>query len=391
MKRYIKSYQERDTFDVEVKSAELNVPYVAYIRDEDKLEWFKIKYLTIVPLADGTMNMTRGAAAPNVMVEWSKDGKIWTESSLPLSVDAVVGENIYLRGTNQAYSLGDEDRNSININFTAPFELEGNIMSLLGGREELFPGVEFTFTRLFKGSNVVNATNLFLPASIMNTYCYAGMFMDCQSLISGPILQSQKLASHCFVYMFSGCTALVNAPVLPATTLAEGCYGGMFMGCTAMVNAPALPATKMERACYTSMFTGCTALEVAPTLAALSLAEDCYAGMFEGCTALIDAPALPATNLVTNCYSQMFYGCSSLRNAPVLHAPVLVQGCYQALFNACTSLEAITCLAEDISATGCLAYWTGNMSATGTFTKKVGVNFPSGFNGIPEGWNVVEV
>ena len=32
--------------------------------------------------------------------------------------------------------------------------------------------------------------------------------------------------------MFRDCTSLVTAPVLPATTLTTNCYNRMFMGCT---------------------------------------------------------------------------------------------------------------------------------------------------------------
>jgi hypothetical protein len=60
--------------------------------------------------------------------------------------------------------------------------------------------------------------------------------------------------------MFKGCTALTQAPALPATTLDTHCYAEMFYGCTSLTKAPALPATTLVDRCYYSMFSGCTSL-----------------------------------------------------------------------------------------------------------------------------------
>lgn len=89
--------------------------------------------------------------------------------------------------------------------------------------------------------------------------------------------------------------------------------------------------------------------------------------------------------------NSFFKNCTSLTTAPELPATTLTEKCYSGLFYGCTSLNYIKMLATDISAEGCLLYWTNNVAATGTFVKAAGVEIPTGTSGIPEGWTVEEV
>ena len=112
--------------------------------------------------------------------------------------------------------------------------------------------------------------------------------------------------------------------------------------------------------------------------------------MFEGCIGLIEGPvSLPATTLAKNCYNYMFYDCIGLTTAPKLPASTLVESCYKSMFYSCYKINSITMLATDISAENCLSSWLSNVSATGTFTKSASMtSLPSGYSGIPEGWEV---
>ena len=235
----------------------------------------------------------------------------------------------------------------------------GNIETLLGKMKEYYA------YRLFSGSGVVDASNLILPSKNLSPYCYYRMFW--------------------------GCTNLVNAPQLPATTLAEYCYEDMFNECTNLVNAPQLPATTLAASCYDDMFSGCKNLVNAPQLPATTLATNCYAHMFSGCENLVNAPQLPATTLAFGCYQSMFSYCTSLVNAPQLPATTLLQACYIYMFLGCTNLNNITMLGTERIGTISLGDWVSNVSSTGTFTKKQGVDIQSGTSGIPKGWTVVEV
>lgn len=181
--------------------------------------------------------------------------------------------------------------------------------------------------------------------------------------------------------------------ILPATTLSTGCYTHMFNGCTNLTTAPELPATTLTNEGYSAMFAGCTSLTVAPELPATTLAGSCYTGMFEGCTNLTTAPALPATTLASNCYLGMFLNCTSLTTAPELLAESVYRkdGCYGNMFSGCTSLNYIKMLATDTSRNArALNNWVNGVSVTGTFVKNASATLPTGVNGIPDGWTVVD-
>lgn len=72
----------------------------------------------------------------------------------------------------------------------------------------------------------------------------------------------------------------------------------------------------------------------------------------------------------------------------------LIGGCYRTMFGGCSNLTYIKCLVEDLGqslSSNPFLSWVGNVSPTGTFVKKAGVEWPTGWNGIPEGWTVEEV
>ena len=230
-----------------------------------------------------------------------------------------------------------------------------------------------------------------LPAIILEKYCYGGMFIDCANLIKALQLPATTLAKECYHGMFGGCKKLTKVPQLPVMTLAESCYGSMFSGCTSLTTAPELPATTLAEYCYSNMFSGCTSLTTAPELPTTTLAKGCYMGMFGICANLTIPPKLPATELAVACYDNMFYNCKNLKEAPILQAKKLEKYCYREMFDNCISLTNITMLATDINADDCLYHWVSNVASLGTFTKAKGMTaLPSGRDGIPEGWTIVD-
>ena len=244
------------------------------------------------------------------------------------------------------------------------------------------------YSYMFRGCTKLT-TSPELPATTLAEYCYSSMFSGCSSLTTAPELPATTLADCCYSEMFLGCTFLTTAPELPATTLAEYCYSGMFYGCKALTTAPELPATTLALYCYQSMFDGCISLVTAPELPATTLANYCYSRMFQGCTSLTTAHELPATTLANDCYAYMFRGCTSLTTAPELPSTTLANYCYREMFNGCKSLNSITMLATDISASNCLSNWVSGVATNGTFTKLPSMtSLPSGNNGIPNRWIV---
>lgn len=124
---------------------------------------------------------------------------------------------------------------------------------------------------------------------------------------------------------------------------------------------------------------------------ATTLSDNAFQSLFDGNATLTDASELllPATTLANNCYQYMFYGCSALTTAPKLPATTLTGNCYYRMFFNCSNLSSVTCLATDITATSCLSNWLHGVSATGTFTAATETEWPTGANGIPEGWTRV--
>ena len=334
------------------------------------------------------------SSAPTLTIEYSTDKTNWntlgSTSNTALTRTVAPGERLYLKcNANKFFS------NRI----YGTSKVGGNIMSLLYGRnftgnETSFPnGSTNNFKALFYGNTrLINASELLLPATTLASYCYSDMFHDCTSLASAPVLPATTLADNCYDNMFDNCTSLTSAPVLPATTLALHCYWGMFSGCTSLTTAPVLPATTLTTYCYYYMFSGCTSLTTAPVLPATTLVDECYNGMFYGCTSLTTAPVLPATTLASYCYKSMFYNCTSLASAPVLPATTLANNCYDSMFYGCTSLNEVTCYATSgINEKLSTDEWLKNVASNGTFTKAARVTWPTGENGIPSGWTVVNV
>lgn len=119
--------------------------------------------------------------------------------------------------------------------------------------------------------------------------------------------------------------------------------------------------------------------------------QDNFKRLFYECTGLTDVQniVMPA-NTKQECYSEMFYGCTNITKTPVLPAPVVAAGAYYEMFMGCTNLNHIKCLATSLAASSSTANFLYAVSATGTFVKAANMNsWPSGEDGIPTGWTVV--
>ena len=303
-------------------------------------------YLKFTFVSDGTWIYPN---SPTRRIEYSINNGKWIRIyAKELSVSS--GDTIRVRGTNNMY-----DENT--FGGTAYFNLSGNIMALIGGVDyENLKELNYNraFQQIFANSNVVEASELLLPATALTDYCYDSMFKGCTSLTTAPALPATTLSEYapqypeygqyCYKDMFCNCTSLTTAPALPATALTNYCYYGMFYNCTSLTTAPALPANTLTYGCYSQMFYGCTSLTSAPELPTTTLAGGCYSSMFCNCTSLTSAPELPATELTDDCYNNMFAGCTSLTTAPVLPATTLANYCYSNMFGRCSSLTTAPAL-----------------------------------------------
>lgn len=195
------------------------------------------------------------------------------------------GDIISFAGDNNAYTYCDESSNEWIWQLCANvgrFNVYGNIMSMMDSADFMntpnfdtsWQDCQYEFAYFFSGSTaIVDASNLVLPSSTINTRSYCEMFNGCTNLLYPPkILPGVSVSEYGYAWMFSGCTKLKKAPEIRATTM--GVHGAR------------------------SMFSGCTSLtEVQDQLGATNLASYCYDLMFGGCTSLVTAPSLPATNL----------------------------------------------------------------------------------------------
>ena len=372
-------------------------------------------YLTILALEDGlTASLSTNAC------EYCIDGDgNWKSLAADTTTESInSGQTLSFRGNlTAAYNVGV---GTFTINKKC--NLEGNCMSLLFGDDTVnnysLSGKDYAFYNLFKNcTTIIQVSETFLPATTLcygcywqmfysctsltttpklpvtklSASCYEGMFQNCTSLTTAPELPATTLVSYCYRFMFSNCASLTTTPELPATTLASYCYCSMFRGCTSLTTTPELPATTLAGNCYNGMFQNCTSLTTAPELPATTLADSCYYQMFLGCSKLTTVPALPATTLTVSCYTYMFYNCTNLTTAPELPATTLTVSCYFRMFDGCRSLNYIKMLATDISASSCLSDWVNNVASTGTFVKNPDMtSLPTGKNGIPNGWTVVD-
>ena len=348
MSSYLESFNTHSEY--ESAKSTLDKPNVSYCKMEDEVHFNPItpldEYFTFEIISGGTIVWKASSTATTLAtISYSLDeGETWTNitsSTSGTSFNVSDGDKVMFKGDNTSYGATTSAYNTFSGS-TATFNVRGNIMSLItsqgySSNETLTNG--FTFTGLIRYTKVVDAKHLLLPATTLANYCYYNLFQ--------------------------GCAYLTTAPELPSTTLFDSCYNGMFDNCTRLTVAPELPATTLASYCYNYMFVACRSLTTAPELPATTLANYCYSRMFQGCTSLTAAPELSATTLKIQCYSNMFQNC--------------------------TSLNSITCLATNISATNCLKDWVSGVASSGTFTKAASMtSWPSGNNGIPNGWTVVD-
>lgn len=108
------------------------------------------------------------------------------------------------------------------------YTVEGNVMSLMYYNDFddkiSLSGQNKVFYRLFSGSTELeDAENLILPATTLSNSCYAGMFINCSSMVTAPTLSATTLAASCYASMFSGCASLNKITCLATDISATGC------------------------------------------------------------------------------------------------------------------------------------------------------------------------
>ncbi len=357
-KKFIYKFSNQHDYENTKKSIRTR-PYVVFIDDidevifEDIIDYSK-EYFTINVLENGTINLL--IPKDTISYKYRINKNEWVETNEDVTLNVASNDEIEI---NCVCTKFENEKNNSLFNIPIPFNVYGNVMSLLFGDdfENKFSleGRDKAFYSLFyKCSTLIDAENLILQATTLYDNCYRSMFNGCSNLIRVPELPATTLASNCYYMMFRDCTSLTEAPELYATTLANGCCMGMFAYCTNLTETPQLLATTLANECYREMFYKCTSLTKVPSiLPATILTINCYYMMFYDCTSITKAPQLPATTLADYCYNYMFDGCTSLTEAPELLATTLARGCYMDMFYRCTSLTKAPQLPATTLASGC--------------------------------------
>ena len=221
-------------------------------------------YFCIVPLVDGvTVSITKTGSINNATLQYSTNGDTWTNYTIGNTITLNNGQKLYWKGTNRQFATSTSKYHKFNI--SGDCNIKGNTMSLLYDddfkNKTTFDSVNYIFTNFFTDCDIVDASELELPARTLKQYCYDHMFYNCTSLEVPPsALPAKTLTTYCYCSMFNNCTSLTTAPTIAATTLAENCCNNMFYGCTSLTTAPVLHALTLKKLCYSSMFRYCNKL-----------------------------------------------------------------------------------------------------------------------------------
>ena len=243
-------------------------------------------YLTFDVLTDGKIYWSLIIDAENYeydpndykkTISYSKDnGETWTEitSSLTAStyIEVSTGDKVKFKGNNSWYGTifigeGEEEEFLMSMCTFSPvsedeqvlagcanFNVSGNIMSLIGGDnfEDLTTFTDsYALMGLFNFClNIIDASELLLPATTLTTGCYYAMFSNCVALTAAPELPAETLTEWCYNCMFENCTSLTTAPDLLASTLPAGCYNSMFKDCSNLNYIKCLATSKENNSTY---------------------------------------------------------------------------------------------------------------------------------------------
>jgi len=266
------------------------------------------EYFTLKANTAGSITWGTGGTSPaGVTLDYSINEGSWTSitsASPAAEINVSAGDKVRFKGS----GCGTASTTYSTFGGTAEVEAYGNTMSLLHGDSfaTSLTVSSYCFLELFnRYTNLVKADNLILPARSLYTSCYEGMFEY---------------------------TSITKAPELPATSLGQQCYAYMFNNCTSLITGPSdLPATSAGRKCYYYMFQKCTSLQTAPASINLSsgmssTGHNCE-GMFRNCWVLTTSPVINMPTLERYSCEEMFYGCERLNYVTCLATTVKSSSC----------------------------------------------------------------
>ena len=249
---FLKKYTSHEEYEVDKTPnvslcVENNEKHLHYTKKK-----FDNEYLTFEALESGTFSFSLNS------IQYSLDGgETWATLTTGNSTPTVAaGETIMWKQTGltptTASGIGT-------FSSSCMFNARGNIMSLYYGddfKDKVdLTGKPYAFRRLFQNNgNIIDASNLCLPATTLVERCYDGMFWECSNLKILPELPATTLANYCYWGTFRG-TAVEESPILSAETLVEGCYNHLFMECPNLKKVTCLATDISANECLTDWIT----------------------------------------------------------------------------------------------------------------------------------------
>lgn len=312
----------------------------------DELVWpvnMAEQYLTFEIVSSGTIGISSAGSPASVTVQYSLNKGVWDNLSSNESINVNAGDSIRWKGNNSAYS---SDRDNYNhFTGTALFRTKGNIVSLIYGDD--FIGKE-SYT--------------------LQDYALNCIFLDSSCIDAYDLYIHTKTGMRSLRHVFANCSLLTRPPK-EIVGQDMGTYG---LG---------------------AMFTTCTSLQFAPDLSNFIPTANTFQDMFYNCSSIRETPALYSGATPNSAYQNAFQRCTSLESA-VLPSETLENRAYYRMFSGCTSLQYIE-IAAVTGNTGSTTNssffeWVRGVPSGGIIVKKCELNLPSGNNGVPNGWTVVD-
>lgn len=152
--------------------------------------------------------------------------------------------------------------------------------------------------------------------------------------------------------------------------------------------------TSVSSSSFYTCFSTCKSLVIAPKFENITiLPQQSFQGCFRECSSLVTPPTFEnVTRVESSALIECFRNCSSLVTSPTFENVTTVESYgFRDCFSGCTSLGIIIAPRPSTWVlVGAFYSWVTGVPTGGTFYKKKGLEIPTGVNGIPEGWTVVE-
>lgn len=240
----IATIAENDTMD---RTATITIAggdgYSTTISVSQEAAPYEIQYFTVEPLESGDLDIGKIWAGYVQMgftglgASYSLNEGAWTaipDTGTTLQ-NLSVGDRVRLKMQNWAgVGSGILNYSYQGGPYGISFNAYGNVMSLLYGDNFVgqttfptnylvdSPGVG-SLEATFYDSNVVDASNLILPATTLIKKCYDYMFLNCPNLTGAPELPAETLADYSYRGMFKGCSSLNYIKCLATDISATDC------------------------------------------------------------------------------------------------------------------------------------------------------------------------